>query len=231
MPGRCIVLLEDVDVAGLGKRSDTSGQRPPTSPLPLGLDNALKTPQTAGFAPSDKKPAGAATNSGVSLSALLNAIDGVSSSEGRVLIMTTNAPDALDRALVRPGRVDQHVAFGLPTRAEMEALFVSMYCNLDAPPESGSEAQADEKVASKPEAIRTSDGSKALSDLEFAPTAALRELAQKFAAEIPEGTLSLASIQGFLLRFKSDPEGACEQVGAWSHDTIRELEEDRKRES
>ncbi|GKZ72858.1 hypothetical protein AnigIFM50267_009240 [Aspergillus niger] len=34
---------------------------------------------------------------------LLKAIDGVSSHEGRILIMTTNMPQQLDRALIRPG--------------------------------------------------------------------------------------------------------------------------------
>ncbi len=41
---------------------------------------------------------------GVTLSGLLNALDGVSSREGRVLFLTTNHPERLDPALVRPGR-------------------------------------------------------------------------------------------------------------------------------
>ncbi|KAH7305396.1 P-loop containing nucleoside triphosphate hydrolase protein [Rhexocercosporidium sp. MPI-PUGE-AT-0058] len=40
----------------------------------------------------------------VSLSALLNVLDGVGSQEGRVLIMTTNHAERLDAALIRPGR-------------------------------------------------------------------------------------------------------------------------------
>lgn len=42
----------------------------------------------------------------VTLSGLLNALDGVASSEGRILFMTTNYLDRLDPALIRPGRVD-----------------------------------------------------------------------------------------------------------------------------
>jgi len=38
---------------------------------------------------------------------LLNQIDGIVASEGRLLIMTTNYPQNLDIALVRPGRVDR----------------------------------------------------------------------------------------------------------------------------
>ena len=37
---------------------------------------------------------------------VLNAIDGVGSHEGQILIMTTNHITRLDEALIRPGRVD-----------------------------------------------------------------------------------------------------------------------------
>ncbi len=42
----------------------------------------------------------------LTLSGLLNAIDGVTSTEGRILFMTTNYEERLDPALIRPGRVD-----------------------------------------------------------------------------------------------------------------------------
>lgn len=42
----------------------------------------------------------------ISRSGLLNALDGVSAAEGRVLIMTTNDFGSIDDALIRPGRVD-----------------------------------------------------------------------------------------------------------------------------
>lgn len=47
--------------------------------------------------------------SGVTLSTLLNVIDGVIAPEGRILIMTTNHIDKIDPALTRPGRVDMSV--------------------------------------------------------------------------------------------------------------------------
>ncbi|KAK0706296.1 P-loop containing nucleoside triphosphate hydrolase protein, partial [Lasiosphaeria miniovina] len=46
---------------------------------------------------------------GVSLPGLLTAIDGPSSHEGHILIMTTNIPDGLNDALVRPERIDRKV--------------------------------------------------------------------------------------------------------------------------
>ena len=227
LPARCIVLLEDVDVAGLGKRGNTSGRPQPPGPLsglPSDLDPAIRTPLSATFQP-DKKPA---ATSGVSLSALLNAIDGVSSSEGRVLIMTTNAPDALDRALIRPGRVDMHVAFELPARTEMEELFISMYHDPDAEtPEADPAAGSNEKAK---DAAAAGNDTKDMAGLEFAPSQELRQTARRFAEAIPEKTLSLASIQGFLLRFKSDPDSACVEVKEWCREAIRELEEEKKQQ-
>lgn len=55
-------------------------------------------------------PFGRATpKSGMSLSGLLNALDGLTSAEGLIIILTTNHPDKLDPALVRQGRVHRHV--------------------------------------------------------------------------------------------------------------------------
>jgi mitochondrial chaperone BCS1 len=50
----------------------------------------------------------------VTHSGLLNAIDGVASVDGRVLFMTTNHPEKLDEAFLRPGRVDvrEHIGLG-----------------------------------------------------------------------------------------------------------------------
>ncbi|BEI83729.1 hypothetical protein CcaverHIS002_0403330 [Cutaneotrichosporon cavernicola] len=44
--------------------------------------------------------------SSVTFSGLLNALDGVASSEERIIFMTTNHAERLDPALIRPGRVD-----------------------------------------------------------------------------------------------------------------------------
>jgi SpoVK/Ycf46/Vps4 family AAA+-type ATPase len=42
----------------------------------------------------------------VDLSFLLNLLDGVLENPGRIIIMTSNFPDTLDSALIRPGRID-----------------------------------------------------------------------------------------------------------------------------
>ena len=75
-PPQSIILLEDIDAAFLDR-------------------NAVKM--------QGSKYEGMST---VSFSGLLNGLDGVVSSEGRIVFMTTNFIDRLDPALLRPGRVD-----------------------------------------------------------------------------------------------------------------------------
>merc|ERR1711976_778216 len=48
----------------------------------------------------------------LSLSGLLNVLDGVVDTPGRLVIMTSNHPEMLDPALIRPGRVDKKLMLG-----------------------------------------------------------------------------------------------------------------------
>ena len=48
----------------------------------------------------------------LNLSGLLNVLDGVVDTPGRIVIMTTNHPEMLDPALIRPGRIDKKILLG-----------------------------------------------------------------------------------------------------------------------
>ena len=50
-------------------------------------------------------------NKNNNLSYLLNMLDGIHECSGRILIMTTNKVDVLDKALIRPGRIDLKLHF------------------------------------------------------------------------------------------------------------------------
>lgn len=63
----------------------------------------------------------------LTFSGLLNAIDGVASQEGHLLFMTTNHPECLDPALVRPGRIDLSLEVGLAGPKEAERLFLLFF--------------------------------------------------------------------------------------------------------
>lgn len=43
---------------------------------------------------------------------LLNVLDGVVDTPGRIVVMTTNLINILDDALIRPGRIDKKILLG-----------------------------------------------------------------------------------------------------------------------
>jgi chaperone BCS1 len=71
--------------------------------------------------------------SAVTFSGLLNALDGVTSSEERIIFMTTNHYSLLDPALVRPGRVDVKELLDDAMPEQAERLFVKFYGTRETP--------------------------------------------------------------------------------------------------
>lgn len=112
LPARCLVVLEDIDSAGIVR--ETMRAPEPTAPAPTqgGFQGGM-----FGSAPAPRK---------ITLSGLLNVIDGPCRHEGRVLIVTSNSPNSRDPALVRPGRIDMKVLFGNAGTEVMELLFVKI---------------------------------------------------------------------------------------------------------
>jgi cell division protease FtsH len=56
------------------------------------------------------------------LQQILTEMDGFSGREGIIVLAATNAPDVLDRALLRPGRFDRRVVVNLPDKVGREAI-------------------------------------------------------------------------------------------------------------
>lgn len=74
----------------------------------------------------------------VTLSFLLNLLDGVLETPGRILVITSNYPDKLDKAFVRPGRIDVRIEFTYASREFIQDMinkFYSMDLELEAVPE------------------------------------------------------------------------------------------------
>ncbi|RAK77113.1 BCS1 and AAA domain-containing protein [Aspergillus fijiensis CBS 313.89] len=171
LPSRCIVLMEDVDC------TDITQSRAP------GRDNMNQHMMMPGHGP---------TQNGISLSVLLNAIDGVDASEGRILMMTSNHAEKLDAALIRPGRVDMRIEFKYATRDEIESYFRTFYSPLHTM-RHVVRIQNEERVP-----IITSGD--------------VDRLACDFAAQIPSAQLTVAELQGHLLEHKDDPKAAIREV-------------------
>jgi chaperone BCS1 len=91
-PINAIILIEDIDCAFSALSRETNGS-----------------------ATDDDKAEGGRI---ISKAAMLNALDGIMTPEGRIFIMTTNFPERLDPALIRPGRADVHETFGYFDAAE-----------------------------------------------------------------------------------------------------------------
>jgi hypothetical protein len=73
----------------------------------------------------------------LTLSFLLNLLDGVLETPGRILVITSNYPDKLDKAFVRPGRIDVRIEFKHASREFIQDMinkFYSMDYTLDAIP-------------------------------------------------------------------------------------------------
>lgn len=78
VPKRSVLLLEDIDTFGIARKRDD------------GTDHAT----------------GSMIDPGASLSGLLNALDGMATPHGLIVMMTTNKRDVLDDALVRDFRIN-----------------------------------------------------------------------------------------------------------------------------
>lgn len=59
----------------------------------------------------------------LTLGDILQVLDGTIEAPGRIVIMTSNYPERLDKALMRPGRVDLAVQFGLATNTSIAELY------------------------------------------------------------------------------------------------------------
>jgi len=66
-------------------------------------------------------------NQSVTFSGFINALDGVSSAEGKVIIVTTNHETKLDEALLRPGRIDKQYKIDFVDKEEIEEMFLYYY--------------------------------------------------------------------------------------------------------
>ncbi|KAL8910400.1 MAG: hypothetical protein Q9171_004309 [Xanthocarpia ochracea] len=241
LPRRCVVLLEDIDAAGLVKRVEataTEEAKDTSEAAKLGaeISKAIKASQEKGTKGKEGQ--------GISLSGLLNAIDGVASHEGRVLLMTTNFPEKLDEALIRPGRIDMKIDFTKATKSQMTELFIRMYSPDSEAPNTPSKATLSEKSiniatesAKKPRHRKAPSGheqhikaaqasvltppesplhSSSSSEEPSSPESTeLQDIAVAFAEEIPEETFTPAEIQGFLLTRKNEPMRALQEVEVW----------------
>jgi ATP-dependent 26S proteasome regulatory subunit len=124
-----VLVIEDIDcmtdiIQQRTKKNDkvTEEQKMPTIVINTGMpcDRGMSCDK-------DDKKSGKLT-----LSGLLNALDGVFDKDKRILIMTTNHSEILDDALIRPGRIDRNFLFDNCDKDQVKKLYEMFFekeCN------------------------------------------------------------------------------------------------------
>lgn len=216
LPRRCIVLLEDIDTAGITK---TRGK----TVVPGDEEASIITPAVSSTETSTEIVVDESSSS-ITLSGLLNVIDGVAASEGRILVMTTNHPDKLDPALLRPGRVDMSISFGYMSKIDIRDLFASMYklIGSDRPCAHNGPRQANGPARGQVENDKNTPREEEKRNVSL--DARISDLCVSFAEAIPSGELTAAEIQGYLLNHKDQPENAVTGAAKWVEDMRKNRE-------
>ena len=105
VPENSVILFEDIDCMRAGHRRTDSNEGRQPQPSPEGEKDETSN------------------RFGVSLSGLLNVLDGFHAPENVVFVMTTNHIEALDPALLRPGRIDYKLYLGEASESQRIELF------------------------------------------------------------------------------------------------------------
>ena len=174
----------------------------------------------------------------ITLSGLLNVVDGVGAGEGRIMVATTNYYDRLDEALIRPGRIDLEVKFELASKYQAREQFCQFYIphTITTEKEPGLALSSTNKKKSQNLTNQGKDGSptdllaekyfeeKDLHLDDFDLNARISRLADQFVEDFPEYVISSASLQQYLLMYKTGPIEAVANFKAWVQGEIERKE-------
>ncbi|KAK1928891.1 AAA-ATPase [Phytophthora citrophthora] len=125
-----VFVMEDIDCASSIVNTRDDGEKKPSKADRM-FDSQKKAMEEdpedgmAGLIGPMLKPKGVEDK--LSLSGLLNVLDGVIDCPGRIVIMTTNHPEKLDPALVRPGRVNKKLLLGYMGCVHVQQM-IEYYC-------------------------------------------------------------------------------------------------------
>ncbi|KAH8993112.1 hypothetical protein EDB92DRAFT_1944687 [Lactarius akahatsu] len=135
VPSRCIVLLEDLDAAftrSVSRSKDKDKDKDKKKSDSKSDNEEESTSSSSGRSRRNRNKENLSDVNTLTLSGLLNALDGVAAAEGRILFATTNHLDQLDPALCRPGRMDVWIEFKNASKFQAEHLFRNFFPSSDA---------------------------------------------------------------------------------------------------
>ncbi len=122
---RRLLVLEDLDAQTprVHKRGEAEAPAPARRPRRAGAAES-------GDDEEEEVRAPAARHDAWTLADLLNLLDGVAEADRRLMVITSNHPDRLDPALLRPGRCDMHIHLGTMAPAPMRNMLRD-YCGME----------------------------------------------------------------------------------------------------
>eukprot|EP00123_Amoebidium_parasiticum_P001180 comp12229_c0_seq1/m.7007 comp12229_c0_seq1/g.7007 ORF comp12229_c0_seq1/g.7007 comp12229_c0_seq1/m.7007 type:complete len:556 (-) comp12229_c0_seq1:713-2380(-) len=206
-PERCLLLLED-------------------------LEYAFATPTEASNGPEEgecsNKVSTDVKSSKVTFSGLLNAIDGVAAQEGRILVLTTNNIHKLSATLIRPGRVDVRTYLGQATRSMLHRMFLNFFKDHVGAEELAPEFvhRAFNSILEKQRECMAQGKTRCMlgccylvaadapieppwyGETNIVPEYGENQYAGKPGSDCIAGRVSMAQVQGYLMKHKSSPEDA-----------------------
>ncbi|KAG1460722.1 hypothetical protein G6F56_005883 [Rhizopus delemar] len=115
-------------------------------------------------------------NAKITMSGLLNALDGVAAQEGAMIFMTCNDVNKIQPALLRPGRIDMKMELGYADKAQIRQMFWRFLWD----DETNTTKEGDESLKRE-------------------PSQELKDLADKFTDMIPDEKVTPAEIQNFFI--------------------------------
>ncbi|MEW5314948.1 MAG: hypothetical protein WDW38_006407 [Sanguina aurantia] len=127
IPCRAVIVMEDIDAMSdvvlsrrRGPAKDGTGHQ---HAIPAALSSGFAGTQSPSGAPSSTTQDAVTVACDLTLSGLLNALNGIVCGCGRIVVMTTNHIEKLDSALIRPGRIDVKVHMGLCSGAMIAGMY------------------------------------------------------------------------------------------------------------
>ncbi|KAF7315334.1 hypothetical protein MIND_00048000 [Mycena indigotica] len=229
IPKRSILLLEDIDSILPSREDDEENDLHPQPML--------------------------RSRSGVTLSGLLNILDGIGSEEGKLCFATTNYMDRLDPALMRPGRIDRRVRYTLATRVQARRLFERLFKGAETDTTTSQGMTFDDEIGTQAPStdVENSEGSALgikqmeqsteTSNADSSPPslsrsastlisdAQLASLAVQFSDSMNDEEFSPAELQGYLLSNRERPIAAAAEMKGWvSRQRVERAEKERERE-
>lgn len=126
---RRIYVLEEIDALGKTVGDRRTRASPADASLPS-VHSMHSTPPSL-LAPAAAPP----VHDEITLGTLLQVMDGNMEVPGRIIVITSNQPELLDEALIRPGRIDVNVRFGMASRDTVAEMLAKMHDGLQLDPE------------------------------------------------------------------------------------------------